>query len=154
MLQVGIISDTHGLLRPQALEALAGSQLILHAGDVGSPAILDELREIAPVETVRGNVDEADWASGLPEYLKLPLESLELFLHHGHIVRAEEDLEGYGVIVQGHSHRPIVMEREGTLLINPGSAGPRRFGLPVTVARLKLDGTHAEAELVDLLASR
>lgn len=154
MLEIGIISDTHGLLRPEALQALAGSELILHAGDVGSPRIVEKLEEIAPVEVVRGNVDHGEWASELPNSLMLPLESVVLYLHHGHLVRAEEDLEGFGVVVQGHSHRPVVMERDGVLYINPGSAGPRRFRLPVTLARLQVDGDRAEAELIDLLDGR
>ena len=154
MVEVGIISDTHGLLRPQALEALAGSQLILHAGDVGSPEIIEKLGEIAPVETVRGNVDRGEWARDLPTSLVLPLEALVLYLHHGHVARAEEELEGYGVVVQGHSHRPVVMVRNGTLFINPGSAGRQRFRLPVTLARLRVDGNEAEAELIDLRDKR
>ena len=154
MLEVGIISDTHGLLRPRALEALAGCRLILHAGDVGTPDIIARLAEVAPVHTVRGNVDQGEWAADLPMSLTLPLESLVLYLHHGHVARTEEELEGYRVVVQGHSHRPVIAERDGTLYINPGSAGPRRFRLPVTLARLRVDGDEAEAELVDLLDER
>ncbi|HEX7004421.1 MAG TPA: metallophosphoesterase family protein [Trueperaceae bacterium] len=154
MLEVGIISDTHGLLRPEALEALAGCELILHAGDVGSPDILERLAALAPVETVRGNVDRGEWAEALPSKLEIPLGSLVLYLHHGHLAVAEEELGGFGVVVQGHSHRPVVLERNGTLYMNPGSAGPRRFRLPVTLARLRVDGRNAQAELIDLLGER
>lgn len=154
VLRVGIISDTHGLLRPQALTALADCGLILHAGDVGSPEILDRLREIAPVEMVRGNVDRGTWAEELPKTRRLSVESVELFLHHGHVTRSEREFKGVKVVVQGHSHRPAIKERHGILRVNPGSAGPRRFRLPVTLARLEVDGEEAKAELVDLLDKR
>jgi putative phosphoesterase len=154
MLLVGLISDTHGLLRPEALVALAGSDLLLHAGDVGGPDrgpdILTRLQELAPVYAVRGNVDRGGWAAELPVKRTLDLEGVRLLLHHGHLSLSQEKLASADVVVQGHSHRPEVRSRAGVLLVNPGSAGPRRFRLPVTVARLRIDGRQAEAELVQL----
>jgi putative phosphoesterase len=154
VLQVGIISDTHGLLRPRALTALEGCGLILHAGDVGRPEIIEQLREVAPVEIVRGNVDHGDWARNLPKTIRLSLESVELFMHHGHVSRAERAFKNAKVVVQGHSHRPAIKEKNGVLRINPGSAGPRRFSLPVTLVRMQIDGEKANAELIDLRDER
>src|SRR6266852_1957665 len=127
--RIGLISDTHGLLRKEAVEALHGSELIIHAGDVGKPEILEELRKIAPVIAVRGNGYTGPWARTLPEAA----------------VAA-----GFHIVVRGHSHKPGKSERDGVLYINPGSAGPRRLQLPVTVALLRLDGTPYEVEFVDL----
>ncbi|MEX2535537.1 MAG: metallophosphoesterase family protein [Trueperaceae bacterium] len=151
MLNVGVIADTHGLLRPQALTALAGSDLILHLGDVGPKELLARLRDLAPVDAVRGNVDREAWTEELPLHRRLALESLELVLHHGHLPLPAGVLDGAQVVVRGHSHRPVVDRRDGVLHVNPGSAGPRRFKLPVTLVRLKIDGAEAHAELVDLL---
>lgn len=147
---MGLISDTHGLLRPQALTALAGCDLVLHAGDVGDSEILKRLSEIAPVHAVRGNTDEGGYAAELPTSLTLPLEGLTLLLHHGHRPLSDERLSDCQVVVQGHSHKPSLQRREGRLYINPGSAGPRRFSLPVTLGLLRIDGDRATAELVDL----
>ena len=138
---IGLISDTHGLLRPQALEALRGSELILHAGDVGKPEILDALRELAPVMAVRGNVDKCDWASALPETAVAEAGGVLLYvLHDLNTLDLNPAAAGFHVVVSGHSHQPGKFERDGVLYINPGSAGPRRFQLPVTVARLNLQG--------------
>lgn len=154
MTLLGLVADTHGRLRPEALAALEGSDLLLHAGDVGRPEILDELRRLAPVHAVRGNVDGGAWAEALPLHLSLDVEGLRLLLHHGHLEPPPEGVSAAQVIVQGHSHRPeIVRGDDGSgpvLRVNPGSAGPRRFRLPVTVARLRIDRDRAEAELVEL----
>ncbi|HZI20401.1 MAG TPA: metallophosphoesterase family protein [Pyrinomonadaceae bacterium] len=150
-LLVGVISDTHGLLRPEAVAALAGVELILHAGDVGAPEVLEELGRLAPVRAVRGNNDRGPWADGLPEREIVRIGRLALYLLHD---LKELDLvpeaEGFRVIVGGHSHQPSVAERRGVLYLNPGSAGPRRFRLPVTVALLSVRGTEATAEIVEL----
>jgi len=149
--RIGLISDTHGLLRWQALEALRGSELILHAGDVGKPEILPALREIAPVIAVRGNVDTSDWAKTLPETAVAEAGKVLLYvLHDVHALDLNPAAAGFRVVVSGHSHQPGKFERDGVLYINPGSAGPHRFRLPITVARLNLARTPFEAEFVEL----
>jgi hypothetical protein len=150
---VGLISDTHGLMRPEVLAALSGSQLIIHAGDVGAPAILDRLREIAPVVAVRGNVDNDAWASGLPLTAVAEVRSTLIYvLHDIHQLDLDPRAADFRVVVSGHSHKPGHSERHGVLYVNPGSAGPRRFRLPVTVARLRLGGTGWDVEYTDLLS--
>jgi putative phosphoesterase len=144
-----VISDTHGLLRPEALEALRGSDHILHAGDIGAPGIVEALAELAPVTAIRGNVDRGDWAGEYPETRTLSLAGVAI-----HIVHAVQDLNAKvraDVVISGHSHRPLVERRERTLFLNPGSAGARRFRLPVTLAILTLTEEQAEAEILDLL---
>lgn len=149
--RIGLISDTHGLLRPQALEALRGSELIIHAGDVGKPEILRALSELAPVIAVRGNVDTSDWARTLPETAVAEAGQVLLYvLHDLHALNLDPRVAGFHVVVSGHSHQPGRFERDGVLYINPGSVGPRRFQLPVTVARLNLSCTPFEAEFVEL----
>jgi len=149
--RVGLISDTHGLLRPQAIEALRGSELILHAGDVGKPEILSALRELAPVIAVRGNVDTADWARTLPETTVVEAGRVLLYvLHDVHALDLNPAAAGFQVVVSGHSHQPEKFERDGVLYINPGSAGPRRFQLPVTVAHLNLQSKPFTVEFVEL----
>jgi hypothetical protein len=139
------------LLRWQALEALRGSELILHAGDVGKPEILPALREIAPVIAVRGNVDTSDWAKTLPETAVAEAGKVLLYvLHDVHALDLNPAAAGFRVVVSGHSHQPGKFERDGVLYINPGSAGPQRFRLPITVARLNLARTPFEAEFVEL----
>lgn len=151
--RIGLISDTHGLLRPQALEALRGSDLILHAGDVGKPEILTALRELAPVVAVRGNVDTAQWAKALPETAVATAGDVLLYvLHDLHALDSDPAAAGFRVVVSGHSHQPGKFERDGTLYINPGSAGPRRFQLPVTVARLNLERSPFQVAFVQLQA--
>jgi putative phosphoesterase len=149
--RVGVISDTHGLLRPEAVAALAGSDLIVHAGDVGSPDILDSLATLAPVRAVRGNVDHGPWSLSLPLTEVVEVESCTLHVLH---ILDELDLDpgaaDFGVVISGHSHRPLVERRRGVLYLNPGSAGPRRFDLPVTVALLTVDGRDADASIVAL----
>ncbi len=149
--RVGLISDTHGLLRKEALEALRGSELIIHAGDVGKREILEELRKIASVVAVRGNVDTEPWAKALPETAVAEAGSVLIYvLHDVNALDLNPAASGFHVVVSGHSHKPGKTERDGVLYINPGSAGPRRFQLPVTVARLRLGRTPYEVDFVDL----
>ncbi len=148
---LGVISDTHGLLRPQAVEALRGSDRILHAGDIGTPEILEALVEIAPVTAIRGNVDTHAWARALPETEVVNAGGVFIYILHdlGHL-----DLKlgaaGFRVVVYGHSHQPKIEEKNGVLYFNPGSAGPRRFRLPVSVGRLTIASGEVRAELVEL----
>jgi len=148
---VGVISDTHGLLRPQALQALAGSDFIIHAGDIGDAAILAQLALIAPVTAVRGNNDKGGWARHVPETAMLEAGGAQIYVIHD---LAELDLDpavaGFRVVVAGHSHKPGLERRDGVLYLNPGSAGPRRFTLPIALARLRIDGNGAQAEIVEL----
>lgn len=148
---IGVISDTHGLLRPEALAALRGSQRIIHAGDIGDPEILDQLSAIAPVTTIRGNVDKADWASRLPETEVVEVGGISIYVLHD---LARLDLKpaaaGFNVVIFGHSHVPKQEMRDGVLYFNPGSAGPRRFTLPVSVGRLMVEGIHVKAEIITL----
>jgi uncharacterized protein len=134
---IGLISDTHGLLRPEAIRALSGVHHIIHAGDIGGPVILEKLRAIAPVDAVRGNNDKGEWAAQIPLYLVLELEGASIHvLHDVQEMDVDPRAAGFDVVVSGHSHKPMVTERDGVKFINPGSAGPRRFTLPVTIARL------------------
>ena len=136
MTLIGVISDTHDLLRPEALDALSGSELIIHAGDVGKPEILERLREIAPVVAVRGNVDTATWAEALPETQVVRIVGRSIFvLHDRSQLVVDPVTAGYAAVVFGHSHQALVETSDGVLYLNPGSAGPRRFRLPITVAR-------------------
>ena len=155
MTRVGLISDTHGLLRPEALAALEGSELIIHAGDVGDTTILDRLGEIAPVHAVRGNTDHGAWAAKLPLTDVVEVEHVRLYVLH---ILDDLDLDaaaaGFAAVIHGHSHKPLNETRRGVLLLNPGSAGPRRFQLPVTLMRLEVEGSRLAAELVDLGAVR
>jgi putative phosphoesterase len=148
---IGVISDTHGLLRPEALEALRGSQHIVHAGDVGSPEIIDQLAAISPVTAIRGNVDKGEWCRRLPETHVLELGGVCIYVLHD---LARLDLKpkpaGFAVVVSGHSHVPKQELRDGVLYFNPGSAGPRRFKLPVTVGKLILEDGHMRGELLHL----
>jgi len=137
--RIGLISDTHGLLRPEALDALRGSDLILHAGDVGKPEILDELRKLAPVEAIRGNVDTSPWAKKLKETELVETAAATFYLIHNiHDLNLTPSAAGIHVVLFGHSHQPAQYEEDGVLYINPGSAGPRRFNLPISLARLSL----------------
>src|SRR6266436_2114521 len=149
--KIGLISDTHGLLRKEAVEALRGSELIIHAGDVGKLEILEELRKIAPVIAVRGNVDAEPWAQALPETAVAEAGAAMIYvLHDVNALDLNPATSGFHIVVSGHSHKPGKSERDGVLYINPGSAGPRRFRLPVTVARLRLRRMPYEVEFVDL----
>lgn len=150
---IGVISDTHGLLRPEAEARLSGVGHILHAGDVGAPDILPRLIRIAPVTAIRGNVDTAPWASALPEQVVAALDGRRvLMLHDLKAMALDPAREGVDIVVSGHSHRPEITRREDVLYLNPGSAGRRRFRLPVTLAILDLSGQEPRAELIDLLA--
>ncbi len=149
--EIGLISDTHGLVRPEALRALAGVAQIVHAGDVGSQEVLDALGRLAPVVAVRGNNDRGPFAERLPERAVLERPGLRLLVvHDGHEVAREPALDAFDVIVTGHSHRPRVEDRAGVLHVNPGSAGPRRFRLPVSVARLALGPGRVTARIIEL----
>jgi len=146
-----VISDTHGLMREQALAALAGCELILHAGDIGTPEVLDRLREIAPVRAVRGNNDRGDWARSLPLN-----DVIEIGAHHVYLLHdiAELDIDpaaaSMAAVITGHSHKPAAQVRDGVLYLNPGSAGPRRFKLPIAVARLRVSTRGIEHEIIEL----
>jgi putative phosphoesterase len=148
---LGLISDTHGLLREEAVRALRGSDLILHAGDVGAPEILDTLKTIAPVVAVRGNVDTDKWGQTLPFTEVIEVGTVMIYMLH---ILQDLDMNpaaaGFRVVVSGHSHKPEQTEKDGVLYINPGSAGPRRFYLPVTVARLDLEVRPWTVEFIDL----
>ncbi|MBD2026721.1 metallophosphoesterase family protein [Leptolyngbya sp. FACHB-711] len=150
-MKVGVISDTHGLVRPEAIAALANSELILHAGDIGKPEVLEELKTIAPVIAVRGNNDKGAWANAIPERETITIEGLSVYLLH---IATELDFNpittGVQIVISGHSHKPSIQKLNGVLFLNPGSAGPRRFKLPVTIAQLQITGTLAEAEIVPL----
>lgn len=148
---IGVISDTHGLLRPQALEILQGCDHIVHAGDIGAEHILAELRRIAPLTAVRGNNDTQPWAQTVPETARLRM--------HGHLLHILHDVKaldfdpaahGVSVVIAGHSHKPGIADKEGVLFLNPGSAGPRRFSLPLSVAKLYVSDTSVQAEIVGL----
>jgi putative phosphoesterase len=147
----GIISDTHGLLRPEALEALRGSDRILHAGDVGDPEILERLAQIAPVTAVRGNVDTAAWALSLHRTEVVETGGVSIYmLHDLGQLDLKPEAAGFRVVLYGHSHRPKIEEKNGVLYFNPGSAGPRRFSLPVSVGRVTTSAGDVEGEWVEL----
>ncbi|APQ13370.1 YfcE family phosphodiesterase [Pseudomonas oryzihabitans] len=149
--RIGLIADTHGLLRPEAVAALAGSDFILHAGDIGKPEILDDLRAIAPLAVVRGNNDDLPWAEDIPERFTLTLAGVGIHMLH---ILPELDLAAVDapvrVVISGHSHKPLIEERDGVLYVNPGSAGPRRFRLPISVGRLTLDAGQIQAEILEI----
>jgi uncharacterized protein len=150
--RIGLISDTHGLLREEALTALRGSELIVHAGDVGDRGILPRLRKIAPVVAVRGNVDTEDWARReLPETAVAQAGDISIYvLHDVHALDLDPAAAGFQIVVSGHSHKYLQSEKSGVLYINPGSAGPRRFTLPITLARLDLAVKPWKVDFIDL----
>ena len=178
-MKIGLISDTHGLLRPEALQALAGVEHIIHAGDIGAAEVIESLRNIAPVDAVRGNNDKGPWAKDLPPWLALEFGGVGIHVLHDVkeydvlVVRVgrkdnprskasgrrpaqkamdvEPQAAGFRVVIAGHSHKPQVTERDGVLFVNPGSAGPRRFSLPVTIAYLTVRNGSASAEIRALL---
>jgi len=148
---IGVISDTHGLLRPEALAALAGVQHILHAGDVGDAEILDRLRAIAPVTAIRGNIDEGGACGHLPPVEVVDLGGVSFYLlHDGKTLDLDPAAAGFAAVISGHSHRPAIVWRKGVLFFNPGSAGPRRFQLPVTVGKIRLAGVLLYPEILRL----
>jgi putative phosphoesterase len=149
--KVGLISDTHGLVRPQALAALEGSELIIHAGDIGKPEVLVALASIAPVIAIKGNNDRDPWASELPDILTVQVNGVEVRVIHNVNELAKGAIKGeLRAVICGHSHKPGVITREGVLFVNPGSAGPRRFSLPVSVARLKIQEEDVQAKILEL----
>ncbi|AVP96581.1 YfcE family phosphodiesterase [Ahniella affigens] len=149
--RLGIISDTHGLMRPEALALLAGCEHIVHAGDIGNAGILDQLSAIAPVTAVRGNNDYGDWAEALGASALFPFHGQWIYVIHD---LSELDIDpvaaGVHVVISGHSHKPLVASRNGVLYVNPGSAGPRRFSLPIALADLEVHGAHVEARIIDI----
>ena len=150
-MRVGLISDTHGLLRPEALEFLRGSDLIVHAGDIGNAEVLKGLGALAPVTAVRGNNDLGPWAELIPHSEALKAEEVLIYaLHDLAELKVHPPPAGVRVVVSGHSHRPLIKERDGVLYVNPGSAGPRRFRLPVAVGELRVKGKSVRAKLAEL----
>lgn len=149
--RVGVISDTHGLLRDEAIEALRGSDIILHAGDIGAPDVLRRLSDIAPIRAVRGNNDRAQWARSIPL-----TDVVEVGEHHLYLLHDIADLDvdpaaaGFAAVITGHSHKPRAEVRDGVLYLNPGSAGPRRFTLPIAVARIRIADLRLTHEIVEL----
>ena len=157
---IGLISDTHGLLRPEAVRALAGVRHIIHAGDIGGPEILNELRKIAPVHAVRGNNDKGPWAAGIPLYRALKLEGVSIHVLHDvkeidvlrrQCLLTDPAAAEFAVVVSGHSHKPTVSERDGVTFVNPGSAGPRRFTLPISVGYLDITTGGPRARIIEIL---
>jgi uncharacterized protein len=152
---VGLISDTHGLIRPEALDALRDSDVIVHCGDIGGPAVLKALRTIASVHAIRGNNDQGGWACNLSTNRVIEVGNHTIYVLHN---ISELDLDPYvarfTVVASGHSHKPVIEKRDKILFVNPGSAGPRRFSLPVTVARLALWSRRCDAEIVPLVVSQ
>jgi len=148
---IGIISDTHGLVRPEAIASLRGVDMILHAGDIGASQVLETLSEIAPVVAVRGNNDKGEWAEGLPDWEVVEIGSVSIYMLHD---LKEIDISpsgaGFQVVVSGHSHKPSLEDRRGVLYVNPGSAGPRRFSLPVSIAELRVVDDKVSAALIEL----
>jgi len=151
-MRVGLISDTHGLLRPEALDFLAGSDHIVHGGDIGGPEILERLAAIAPLTVVRGNNDTAPWARAIPETARVDFGPVALYaIHDLKLLAIDPRAAGVRIVVSGHSHRPACVERDGVLYVNPGSAGRRRFSLPIAAAELIIEGDAVDARLVTLI---
>jgi hypothetical protein len=151
-IRVGLISDTHGLLRPEALDFLAGADHIVHGGDIGGPEILERLAAIAPLTVVRGNNDTAPWARAIPETARVDFGSVALYaIHDLKLLAIDPRAAGVRIVVSGHSHRPACVERDGVLYVNPGSAGRRRFSLPIAAAELIIERDAVDARLVTLI---
>jgi putative phosphoesterase len=149
--RIGLISDTHGLLRPEAVEALRGSDLIVHAGDIGGADVIERLSGIAPVTAVRGNNDAGPWAAGLNDVEIVEIEDVIVYVVHDLAqLGIDPAAKGFHAVVCGHSHRPAIRESSGVLYVNPGSAGPRRFSLPVSVGNLVVEGASVRGQLVTL----
>ena len=148
---IGVISDTHGLLRPEAISALEGSNLIIHAGDIGRLEVIEQLRAIAPVTAIRGNIDQAAWANKFPETEVVQAnDTLIYVLHNLKELDLDPKAAGFRVVVSGHSHQPKIVDKNGTLYLNPGSAGPRRFKLPIAVGRLTIADERIHSEILPL----
>lgn len=151
LIRIGLISDTHGLLRPEALAALAGVAQIIHAGDVGGPEILAALREVAPVTAVRGNTDTSPWGQSLPFTASIVAGGVQIqVIHDLHTLGQRPADAGFGVVVSGHTHRALVQEREGVLFVNPGAAGQRRFSLPLSVGIMEIRDGAASVRIVEI----
>ncbi|KJR97914.1 MAG: phosphodiesterase [Desulfobulbaceae bacterium BRH_c16a] len=148
---IGVISDTHGLVRKEALQALKGSTLIIHAGDIGSPQVLESLRSIAPVVAVRGNIDKGQWAQALPKWEVVEIAGISLYVIHDlNDLDLDPAAAGFSAVISGHSHRPSIQTLNDILLLNPGSAGPRRFTLPVSAALIYVKNGMLEPQLIEL----
>jgi putative phosphoesterase len=151
-MQIGVISDTHGLLRPEAIEALRGSAHVIHAGDVGEPEILEQLAGLAPVTSIRGNIDKDAWARKLPKTELVEIAGVTIYvLHDLAKLDVKPEAAGIRVVIYGHSHVPKQEALNGVLYLNPGSAGPRRFKLPITVGRLIIDGGSVRGEIIQIV---
>ena len=148
---IGVISDTHGLVRPEALSALKNSELIIHAGDIGKPEVLTTLKSIAPVIAIRGNNDREAWAKKLPDVIRLHANGVALcIIHNVHDLELDSVMKRFDIAISGHSHKPDITKGDGAIFLNPGSAGPRRFKLPVSVARVRVEAGKVAAKIVEL----
>lgn len=148
---IGVISDTHGLLRPEAVERLRGSEHIIHAGDIGSPTIIPALEKMAPVTAIRGNIDTEAWARQFPETEAVALGGLTIYIIHDvNALDLNPRAAGFAAVISGHSHQAKQQHRDGVLYFNPGSAGPRRFKLPITMGRMVIEGGKLEAAILSL----
>jgi uncharacterized protein len=146
---IGVISDTHGLLRAEAVERLRGSEHIIHAGDIGSPEIIPEIEKIAPVTAIRGNIDTQSWARSFPETEVVELGGLHIYIIHDvNALDLDPKAAGFAAVISGHSHRPKQESKDGVLYFNPGSAGPRRFNLPIAVGRITIAGGNLSGEVL------
>ena len=151
MTNVGLISDTHGLLRPEASEILKGSDHIIHAGDIDSPEVIQKLTDIAQVTAIRGNIDKGEWAAQFPEEEVVEINGRYIYiLHDLNEIDLDPVAAGFHVVVSGHSHQPVIQEKDGILYINPGSAGPRRFSLPIALAKLEISAESIQAEIKEI----
>jgi putative phosphoesterase len=149
--RIGVISDTHGLLRPEAVRALKNSELIIHPGDIGKPEVLESLSSIAPVLVIRGNNDRERWTKKIPDILNLRVNGIGLYIIHDvNDLEIDPAIGGFHAVISGHSHKPGITRREEVIFINAGSAGPRRFKLPVAVARLQINGGKLRAKIITL----
>ena len=149
--RIGLIADTHGLLRPEALAALADSDLLIHAGDIGKPEVVAALKKIAPLVAIKGNNDTDSWARHLPETKKITLGALKLYvIHNVKELSFDPAARGFRVVISGHSHKPVIQTKDNVLFVNPGSAGPQRFKLPICVGKLLVQGETVDAEIIEL----
>lgn len=152
---ISVISDTHGLVHPEAMQALRGAELIIHAGDIGKPDVIETLKSIAPVVAIRGNNDREKWARKFPETAVVEVGKVRIYvIHNIKEIKIDPSAAGFRVVISGHSHRPSIIERDGVLFLNPGSAGSRRFKLPVAVAWLRVRGESVSARIVELAPIR
>ncbi len=151
---IGVISDTHGLIRPEALRALKGADLVIHAGDIGKVEVIETLQSISPVVAIRGNVDHGEWARSLPETEVVEVEQALIYVIHDlNTLDIDPAKSGFCAVISGHSHQPTITHHNGVMFVNPGSAGPRRFRLPVAVVRLQINGSSIHSEIVELEVS-